>query len=409
MKKYLFIFLIFFLSIRLSYAKNIQLDIDKMPLPDAISFLWRDVFKTPFMLAPELTDDKRLLTMHITPVVNEREFIERYLLNMNIKISKKKDVDYIYSFVPAQPFESLKNYVYKPKFRTVDYLYRSLNQIMTTPTTQNASQFSGGGTQSYVAISQQQRILTNQGDSLLLRGTQSEITQLKKLLADIDRKAEQVQIMAYVFELQTSEKHGSSLSFLAKLFSEKLDFGVNVGNILNSGDYIKFSNNSFSFLAELLDRDSRFNVISSPHLRVTSGNEARFSVGSDVPVLSSVTYNDNNTKSVQSIEYRSSGVIFTVKPLITQNLITLDINQQLSNFVKTETGVNNSPTLIKREVNTNINLKDGDIVILGGLTDSKDSDARNGVSFLPSFLGSNSNEKSKTDILVALSVSKITD
>ena len=404
MKKYLFIFLIFFLSIRLSYAKNIQLDIDKMPLPDAISLLWRDVFKTPFMLAPELTDDKRLLTMHITPVVNEREFIERYLLNMNIKISKKKDVDYIYSFVPAQPIEKLQNFIYTPKYRNVGYLYRSLNQIMTTPSTQNTSQFNSSGTQSYVAISQQQRILTNQGDSLLFRGTQSEITQLKKLLADIDRKAEQVQITAYVFELQTNEKHGSSLSFLAKLFSEKLNIGV--GTSLGTGDYIKFSSDSFSFLADLFDHDSRFNVISSPHLRVTSGNEARFSVGSDVPVLASVTHTDNN-KSVQSIEYRSSGVIFTVKPLITQNLITLDINQQLSNFVKTETGVNNSPTLIKREVNTNINLNDGDVVILGGLTDSKDSDARNGVSFLPSFLGSKSNENSKTDILIALKVTKL--
>lgn len=158
-------------------------------------------------------------------------------------------------------------------------------------------------------------------------------------------------------------------------------------------------------LAELFDNDSRFNVISSPHLRVTSGNQARFSVGSDVPVLASVTHTDIN-KSVQSIEYRSSGVIFTVKPLITENIITLDINQQLSNFVKTETGVNNSPTLIKREVNTNINLNDGDIVVLGGLTDSKDSNAKTGLSFLPIF-NSKSNEKNKTDILVALSVSRI--
>ncbi|MCO6539417.1 MAG: hypothetical protein J6569_04690 [Gilliamella sp.] len=406
MKKHLIIIVILILSIKLSYAKNIQLDIDKMPLPDAISLIWRDVFKTPFMLAPELTTDKRMLTMHIVPTVDEREFIERYLLNMNVKISKKNGVDYIYSFVPAPPVEKLQNFVYKPKFRTVDYLYRSLNQIMTTPVIQNSSQFNSAGSQSYVAITSQQRILTNQGDTLLFRGTQLEIKQLKSLLVDIDKQAEQVQIMAYVFEFQTSEKHGSSLSFLAKLFSEKLDIGISKGTVLNTGDYIKFSSGSFSLLAELFDNDSRFNVISAPHLRVTSGNEARFSVGSDVPVLSSVTYNDNNTKSVQSIEYRSSGVIFTVKPLITQNIITLDINQQLSNFVKTETGVNNSPTLIKREVNTNINLNDGDIVVLGGLTDSKDSNAKTGVSFLP-FFNSKSNEKNKTDILVALSVSKI--
>jgi len=401
MKKYLMI--LFLLFAQCGYAKNVQFDIEKMPLPEAISVLWREVFKTPFMLSPELTQDTRQLTLYISPTVDERAFIERYFLNMNIKISSKNGIDYIYSFVPNAPTENLKNFIYTPKFRTVEYLYRSLNQVMTTPTPKNVAQFNANGTQSTVAMIASQRILTNQGDSLLFRGTQAEIKQLQALLADIDTQAEQVQIMAYVFELQTSEKRGSSLSFLAKLFSEHLTIGV--GSPLDAGDYIKFSSGSFSFLAELFDHDSRFNVISSPHLRVTNGNQARFSVGSDVPVLSSVSYQDN--KTVQSIEYRSSGVLFTVTPTITQNIITLDINQQLSNFVKTETGVNNSPTLIKREVSSNINLNDGDVIILGGLTEGKDSDARTGFSFLPSAFSSKSKEKSQTDILIALKVSKI--
>lgn len=105
----------------------------------------------------------------------------------------------------------------------------------------------------------------------------------------------------------------------------------------------------------------------------SKGNQGRFSVGSDVPVLSSVTYKDN--APVQSVEYRSSGVIFTVKPLITREIIALDVTQQLSNFAKTETGVNNSPTLIKREISTNVNLQDGDIIVLGGLAENKDSEA----------------------------------
>ena len=124
-------------------------------------------------------------------------------------------------------------------------------------------------------------------------------------------------------------------------------------------------------------------------------------------MLASVSYQDN--KTVQSIEYRQSGVIFTVKPVITKEIISLDIHQQLSNFVKTETGVNNSPTLIKREVTTSIILANGDIVILGGLTEGKESDARTGISFLPSLFSSKSKEKNNTDILIALQVTKIND
>ena len=51
----------------------------------------------------------------------------------------------------------------------------------------------------------------------------------------------------------------------------------------------------------------------------------------------------------------------------------LKIQQQLSNFVTTETGVNNSPTLIKRDVTTEVSLADGDIILLGGLAGTEET------------------------------------
>lgn len=132
---------------------------------------------------------------------------------------------------------------------------------------------------------------------------------------------------------------------------------------------------------ELFRTDSRFHVVSSPRLRVRNGAKASFSVGSDVPVLGQISYSDN--KPIQSIEYRSSGIILSVQPKIRQHLIELSIDQQLSNFAKTDTGVNNSPTLIKRQVNTEVSLADGDIILLGGLAENKVSEAETGFSFLP--------------------------
>lgn len=41
-------------------------------------------------------------------------------------------------------------------------------------------------------------------------------------------------------------------------------------------------------------------------------------------------------------------------------------------LVTTETGVNNSPTLIKRDVTTEVSLADGDIILLGGLAEPSD-------------------------------------
>ncbi|HFK2404077.1 TPA: type II and III secretion system, partial [Escherichia coli] len=105
--------------------------------------------------------------------------------------------------------------------------------------------------------------------------------------------------------------------------------------------------------------------------------------------------------------YRDSGVIFKVKPVITSSRISLNVNQQLSNFVKTDTGVNDSPTLLKREVDTSLTLKDGDIVLLGGLAENKDSQASTGLSFLPKSWSQKSDEKSRTDMVILLQVKKV--
>ncbi|EKF2850838.1 hypothetical protein V5L12_004552 [Escherichia coli] len=51
-----------------------------------------------------------------------------------------------------------------------------------------------------------------------------------------------------------------------------------------------------------------------------------------------------DTAKMANRHVRSCGAIFRVKPTVTQDVIGLEIVQQLSNFAKTDTGVNNTPT-----------------------------------------------------------------
>lgn len=206
-----------------------------------------------------------------------------------------------------------------------------------------------------------------------------------------------------IYEVQTGRSEGSGLALAAKLLSGR--FGVSVGSSSSMGNYISFSSGTLNAMYELFRTDNRFKVVSAPQLRMDSGKEATFSVGEQVPVLGSVSYEDG--KAVQSVTYRDSGVIFKVKPVITSSRISLNVNQQLSNFVKTDTGVNDSPTLLKREVDTSLTLKDGDIVLLGGLAENKDSQANTGLSFLPKSWSQKSDEKSRTDMVILLQVKKV--
>ncbi|MFZ6639226.1 hypothetical protein ACO0LL_05750 [Undibacterium sp. TC4M20W] len=142
-------------------------------------------------------------------------------------------------------------------------------------------------------------------------------------------------------------------------------------------------------------------------VRVGSGNTGHFSAGQDVPVLGAASYPMPGGAPVQDIQYKPSGMIFDLRPVVRDDVIDLGVTQQISDFVKTTTGVNNSPTLSKREVETTLSLQDGDVVVLGGLSQDKQTGSHSGLSFLPALLHSKGSENAKSEILLVLQLQKI--
>lgn len=402
MRKYLFLFALLFCAN--SFAGKVLFELDRVKLPTAINMIYLDLFNKPYMLSPELVSDDRLVSFRITDNIDSYEFVRRYINNMNIRISTKGGVDYLSSFIPDKPKEPVFDFVYTPKYRSVSYLSDILRgkfsgRFGSSGDIGDSSQLSAG----QASFGSASDFMNRSGDVLVYFGSKSDIAKINKILPLIDVPVSEALVYGYVFEVQSSEKNGSGLALAAKLLSGKVNIGIGASQTFDN--FIKINTGSLDALYELFKTDSRFHVVSSPRLRVRSGSSASFSVGSDVPVLGQVTY--QGERPVQSVEYRSSGVIFNVLPYIRQNSIDIAIRQELSNFVKTDTGVNNSPTLIKRGVTTDVSVSDGDIILLGGLAETKDSDAETGFSFLPGFLSSSSTEKTKSDIVVILQVKKV--
>ncbi|MDY0485030.1 type II secretion system protein GspD [Pasteurella multocida] len=356
-------------------AQNIDFKLDSVPLHKAISMIYDEVLEKPYMLDPVLVDDKRLISFKVTKAQDFSAFLQRYFSNMNIKIHSKNGVDYIQY---VEPKVTKQSFVYNPIHRDVTYL----------------SEFLQSDGQVFAS-----------GDKLVFYGTSSEIARAKSVLKSIDTVSKEVVVTGYVFEVQTTEKEGSGINLLAKLLSGRL--GISIGVKQNFENFITVNAGNLDAMIELFRTDSRFHVVSSPTLRVKSGSRGNFSVGSDVPILGSVKY-DKDGRAVQSIEYRSSGVIFEIVPTVKNGAIDLKIQQQLSNFVKTDTGVNNSPTLIKRDLVTDVTVKSGDVVVLGGLAQNKLTEGETGFSFLPKgFLTGKSKSDEKTDIIVLLQVKQL--
>ncbi|HAW2731595.1 TPA: type II and III secretion system [Escherichia coli] len=387
---------------------------DRLPLNMAIQVAEDEIFSRRWVLSDELAVDTRPVSFNLsrsgTKAQQRRAFTD-WLKTLNIRVTTRNGVDYFSVVVPPPPVVPLVTWVYSPLHRDVPYLYSVLSSAVTsgpssvqTPATSSQNS-SGSSRNASASVSRQESFLSSSGDSLVFRGTRAELSRLKQLLPLVDVPARGVMVTGGIYEVQTGKTEGSGLALAAKLLSGRLGVNLGLTTSPSMGNYVSFSTGSLDAILELFRTDSRFRVVSTPHLRVNSGQESTLSNGEQVPVLGSVSYQDG--QAVQSVTYRDSGVIFRIKPVVTEENISLHVNQQLSNFVQTKTGVNDTPTLIKRELDTTLTLKDGDVVMLGGVSEHKVTDAKTGLSFLPEIMGQKSGEETKTDLVVLLQVKKV--
>ncbi|ENT4210641.1 type II secretion system protein GspD [Escherichia coli] len=380
---------------------------DRLPLSRVISLAQEEVFGRRYVLPPELASDERPVTLNLSVSdsrqVQRQEYI-RWLKQLNIAVDTRNGVDRYYTFTPATPPVKMLTYVYTPVNQPVNYLASVLSGVINASSS-SASSSTGKSSSSPAQVSSSggTSFMSATGDNLVFRGTREELTRLQSLLPLVDIPSQRVSVTGYIYEVQGSKSEGSGLALVAKMLSGK--FGISIGSEMSLGNSFTFSTSSLSAIYELFRTDNRFTVVSSPNLMVSSGKNASFSSGEQVPVLGSVSWNDGTP--VQSVTYRDSGVIFRLTPVVTGNRIHITVHQELSSFVKTDTGISDSPTLLKREIDSSLVLNDGDVVVLGGLADSNDSDTKTGFSLLPKWFSQRSSENSKTDMVILLQVKKM--
>jgi type II secretory pathway component GspD/PulD (secretin) len=402
-------------------------ELDAVPLSDVVRLVYLQAYpKTAYFADPQVLLDRRPVSFRYDSKDGDfRAFFGAFLRSLGYGLESKVGADLIRP-LPAESHLSvvedpgLEVFVYKPKFRDGAQLVEMLTPLfngrftsqrnMNIATPKNpapiANAAPGAATSSVVAPPGSLLDQTNRkNDVLVFSGTPREVVALRKLLAEVDVDAGQVMVSGALYEVQTTDHDASALQVAASLLQGRFQF--NLGAAQLADNFVSFKNSSVSLIMQALDTDSRFKVLSSPSLRVASGSSASLVVGQDVPVLGAITYPQGAASPVQSVDYRSSGVLFSISPEVRESSISVKVDQQVSSFMQTTTGVNNSPTLTKRQLTTNVNLVDGDVVVIGGLREDKESGASSGLSFLPALFKSKSADKSHSEILLFLQLRRI--
>lgn len=243
------------------------------------------------------------------------------------------------------------------------------------------------------------------GDFVFMSGPEKSIEKTRFLLEQLDQAPSEIFARALILEFTNGKTEGNTFEFALSALSGKLKIGL--GSLLPVGEnFIKLGGTDLTAVLSAVSGDTRFNVVNAPTLRIKDGSTGRLDVGEEVPTLSSTTL-DNQGNAQQSIQYRSSGVIFELKPTILKKRIELDLRQQISDFAKTSTSGIDSPTLTKRELQTVISVDPGELIILGGLDQNRETNVRRGFSFLPKFMQGHASEKTNTQVLVVLQVQRV--
>lgn len=445
-------FLIFALFSSSAFAGDLSLDFKDVPINTLVHSIIKHVLKQDYVITPEAASAESKLTLSVKGLDREgvKQTLNETLNSVGLQLDERRGVLYVEkrshlsSAVvevpdarrsPAaefpllglhqqqnqnQPAEGEEPQVYFPKYRNSEYLSLAIRaagaRLITNQTNISQSSYPAYGSM-YPQVMMQQQIQqpVNQApsggqssslfrDVLVFTGKPATLVKAAALLDKLDRPTVAVQLRGAILEITDGADKIRSFSAALNLLGQKVGFDISSGLTASNSAFIRTS--SLNVIAAAVDGDSRFRYLSEPSLRVLEGETAKLTVGQEVPTRGAVQ-TDKNGNSLQSIEYRTSGLVFDVTPTVYDSVLRLKISQQVSNFINTTTSGIDSPTLLKREASTVIQAQDGELIAIAGLDESRESDSSSGLTFLPSFLHGKSATRSKSQILLLLEVTRV--
>lgn len=407
----------------LQAADTVSLMFESVSVADLARVTYGELSREPYVLTHEALQVQEAVSLNLRGLDRKKavDQVGNILMTSGFEIRRHAGVVWIDKAKPAED----EIIVYRPVHRSSRYLAdvvqsvtgaRSLsaravrnqdgqqhsNAVQSAPVARNVSMQNQPRQQESLS-SAAGMIDRAEVDQVAFTVSSKEAGKVRKLLAELDTQASEIVLKAAVYEVGTDRKEGGAVKLAASLLGGKFGFNVS-GNVLD-GVSVKLAFGGIDAVLSALDADSRFKSISRPRVRVRNGAQARFAVGSDVPVLGNAQV-DRNGNPVQSVDYRQSGIILTATPEIRAEVIELNLSQELSSFVATNTGVNNSPTLIKRAVNTRLSLQPGEVVVLAGLEDDRREEQDDRLPFLGWLIGNQRQDK-QSEILVLIEAQRI--
>ncbi|MCX7426321.1 MAG: hypothetical protein NTW96_11955, partial [Planctomycetia bacterium] len=224
-------------------------------------------------------------------------------------------------------------------------------------------------------------------EALVIRDYEAVLAEVDQLVAEVDVRPMQVHIEAMILSVQLDDKDNFGVNFELLRKNDNLRFGW--GTVPQSFAKFTFDGGlKFGFLDENLgafldavEKVGDTNVIATPRLMVLNKHAAEIHIGKSLGYVS--TTQQTTTAATQTVEMLELGTQLRIRPFISPDgLIRMEIHPEISDGnVKVDQGFT-LPEKETTQVTTNIMVRDGCTVVIGGLLQDEQKISRTQIPWL---------------------------
>jgi general secretion pathway protein D len=224
-------------------------------------------------------------------------------------------------------------------------------------------------------------------NSLMIMSTDGTYQQILEALKRIDVMPMQVQVEASIMEVSLTDglEYGLQWYFknhaMDKNGKGMLDLDGSSGlsaSIPGFSYSLSDASGAITGVLNALARESKLRVISSPSVLVLDNQTANIRVGNQQPVFTGSSTTDGGVIT-QNVQFKDTGVSLQVTPHVNSNgLVKMDIQQDVTDVGEIDQATGQR-SFLQRNIKSNIAVKSGETIVLGGLIRDNSTDGKTGM------------------------------
>jgi type IV pilus assembly protein PilQ len=253
------------------------------------------------------------------------------------------------------------------------------------------------------------------GEVVLVRDYQAVLNQIEQVVAEVDVRPLQVSIEAMVMSVKLNDSCKFGVDFA--MFQNYMKFGwgtpaTSLPNVSFDQGGLKFGylDGNVGAFVNALESIGDTDVIAKPRVMVLNKHRAEILIGDKKGYVSTTV---TETASTQTVDFLETGVQLRLRPFISRDgVIRMEVHPELSDGDVKVSGNFTLPNKSVTEVTSNIMVRDGCTVVIGGLIRDQKTTSTQAVPVFGSlpyvgFLFRNKTETTEREELIVLITPRI--